>query len=458
MKSKLLFSTALVCVLSASALADEPYVRLNYARTFQDATVTDRADTVEAIAALDVASGNLFGFAIGTDLNFSESDWLQFSWEGEFAYRAANVDGAQITGNVPGGFIDGADLDDINTYSLLGNFWWRPTWFGNIRPYAGGGVGAAYLPAGGLSGDDIYALAYQYGGGVDYQFNNGVRAGIGFRRFEISANDRDTSDPLFTFETESELSENAVYASAAVPFAVFTGNARDSRSPEQQRSASLDKAQKEAAKVREKAEKKARKEEQRRAEVEAKARKKAEKEARKNAKRVAKAEPQEFEKKEKKSGLRRLNPFSGDKKPESAHVATETNDAPQLREPASAFDDIETASVVSPPPKPVAPTPAAAVVTQAPTPQTASKPVSAPPQGFYAQLGAYSTVAMARDMWRAKSGRQPEVFGGAKHVIHQTPPRKNGKTLYLLQVGPYKKSEAKAFCALSAGECIVVGG
>ncbi|MEL7487661.1 MAG: SPOR domain-containing protein [Pseudomonadota bacterium] len=446
MRSKLLLSSAIVCCISAPASADDPYVRLNYGRTFQDATITDRTDDIEAIATLDVASGNLFGFAIGTDLDFSESDWLQFSWEGEFAYRSANVNGAQISGAVPGGFIDGADLDDVTTYSLLGNIWWRPTWFGKIRPYAGGGAGAAYLPAGGLSGDDIYSLAYQFGGGVDYQFDNGVRAGIGFRHFEISANDRDTSDPLFTFETESELSENTLYASAAVPFAVFTGDSGGrARSTAATRATDLDKAQKEAAKVRAKAEAKARKDAERQAKAEAKAKKKALKQARKDAEKVEK----QTDKETSKTVLRRLNPFS--KKDDSEKTA-ESAPRPTLREEANAFDAIETASVTSSPAfaAPAAQPTLAAARVDAPLP----KPQAA--SGYFAQLGAYSTNSMARDMWRAKSGRQPEVFNGATHVIAKTTARKSGKSLYLLQVGPYDKGGAKAMCALAAGDCLVV--
>ncbi|MEL7491757.1 MAG: outer membrane beta-barrel protein [Pseudomonadota bacterium] len=453
MKLKLSFAIISVCAVALPAQADSPYVKLNYGRTFSDAQIIDRTDTIEAIADLDLAGGNRFGFAIGTDLPLSPR-WGQFEWEGEFAYRTTNIDGVTITGNVPGGFIDGADLDNVNTYSLLGNIWWRPALFGQIRPYAGGGVGASYLPAGGLSADDIYSLAYQYGAGVDYEFGNGIRAGVGYRHFEISATDRDTSDPLFTFETESSFSEDSIVANATIPFAVFGGDPlrRSGGQSSDKLASNQAKAERQALKAREEADKRARKQAEKQAEREAKARRKAEKLARKEAEEKAKSQKPGF--------LRRINPFGDD---ESASETAETKVA--LREGNDdAFDNITISSV-----RPLVPPSQKPARATAPSNASLSKPAPAQPAAaavqektygagqYYAQLGAYSSASFARDMWRSKSSRQPEVFNGANHIIGQTTRRSDNKTLYLLRVGPYDKSSAKAICALSAGECIVVG-
>lgn len=437
---------AVATVLPGLAAADEPYARLNVARSFADAEVTDTTDLAEATAALDLAGGALFGFAIGTDLN-GGSRWGAFAWEGEFAYRDNSIDEVAIAGDVPGGFIDGADLASIETFALMGNVWWRPALFGKVRPYIGGGVGAAYLPSGGLSADDIYSLAYQYGGGVDYQFANGVRAGLGYRHFEISANDRDDSDPLFVFETRSEFSEDALYASASVPFAVFRGltgadrGAASRRSPQQHAAFASDEER-----VREEAE--------RRAEIaarhERRARERAEKEARREAKRAEKAANGQSS--DKPGFLRRINPFArrgGSEPPPDADPGERGRDP---------FADIETATL-------------AASLASAPAPSVKPRAAASPMNislrsgegastavggGWFAQLGAYSSQGLARDMWRAKAARQPDVFAGAEHVVSRIAGEGGNSRLFALRVGPYDKAGAKALCALAAGDCVVV--
>ena len=419
MKSPLIAITFVACLSSGTALADYPYVKVNYARTFQSATVTDRTDTVEAIADIELSGGNLFGFAIGTDFELKDRPWAQFAWEGEFAYRGANISGVTLAGNVPGGFIDSANLEDVETFSLLGNVWWRPAWFGKIRPYIGGGLGAAYLPSGGLSADNIYAFAYQYGVGVDYEFENGLRAGIAYRHFEISATDRDDDDPLFVFETESELSEDALYASFTAPFSVFTGNGgrrAETTSPERAQA-------KQAAKA-EKAKKRAEKEK-------LKVEKRASKKAAKEEKRLAKAARKQAKREGKNATL----------------------DQPA----ASSFDAIETASLAPAPKAAPSPKPetvsAAAPTATAQTAQAAKAPIT-----YVAQLGAYSTETMARDMWSVKSQKQPNVFAGSKARIKKVRRSSDSKQLFLLQVGPFDRSRAKAICALAAGECLVARG
>lgn len=462
------------------AQADEPYVKFNYGRTFSDAQIIDRTDTVEAIADLDLSGGNLFGFAIGTDLNVSPK-WGQFAWEGEFGYRTTSINSVQLGGSVPGGFIDTADLDRVETFALMGNVWWRPELFGQIRPYVGGGVGAAYLPSGGLSADDIYSLAYQFGGGVDYEFENGVRAGIGYRYFEISANDRDTSDPLFTFETESTVSENTLYASATVPFAIFDRkfSGRSSGQPLRQRLLGGEKTPEEEF---EQARIDAKKKRERLAKAQEKEKKKSEKQARIAAKKRAKAEQEKLaahEPAEKKSLLRRLNPFSKDKPnaeiasneiPAKDVVVENTAPAVELRETAvDPFEKISTVSVAS---TAVAlrdePNGATTVgITNAShSPETNLKSETAAraealdnvlkSDEFFVQLGAYSSEGFAREMWAAKSTRQPEIFANSNYVVDQSVRRSDNKTLYLLRNGPYDKSSAKAVCALAVGGCFVV--
>lgn len=415
MKSSLFITTVLACSIATPAFADYPYVKLNYGRTFESATVTDRTDTVEAIADIDLAGGNLFGFAIGTDFELNESPWAEFSWEGEFAYRGANISSVQLTGDVPGGFIDGAALDDVETFSLLGNVWWRPAVFGKIRPYIGGGVGAAYLPAGGLSADNIYALAYQFGLGVDYEFDNGLRAGIGYRHFEISATDRDDDDPLFVFETDSELSEDALYASFTAPFSFFSGDTprrSTAKSPEaarEQQAKSVEKTRKQAEKAKLKADKRAQK-----------AAKKLEKKQAKAAKKQAKRDAK----------LARVSP---------------TTDTALAQPESKAFDAIPTATLKPPSPK------TDEVV-------KASLETESLKTKYVAQLGAFSSESMARDMWRVKAQRQPNVFSGSAARIKRIKRQSDDKTLYLLQVGPFEKSRAKAICALAAGDCLVSRG
>ena len=461
MKISIPCTIILTSLYTHTALADYPYVRLNYGRAFTNASVTDTTDTITATATLDVASGSALGFAIGTDLPLGPK-WGQFSWEGEFTYRSSGVNGATISGAVPGGFIDGADLDSIKTYSLLGNVWWRPALFGQIRPYAGGGAGAAYLPAGGLSGDDIYALAYQFGGGVDYEFENGIRAGIGLRHFKISANDRDTSDPIFEFDTRAEVSETSVLASASIPFAVFNG--RNGRTPSaaslstpSSANESIHKAQKEAEKLRIAAEKKARKQ------------------AARDAKKLEKAEKKKYKKqaksnapssKERSSFFAKLNPFSKKAKTRVQPVQLQTASRPSLSIPKRAVpapsvkpeaNTVSATTLASAPGKPnlrvTPPTNASATSTQA---LSTTAPTAQLRTGVhFAQLGTYASEQQAKNMWLAKSARQPELLANSMHSIKIVNAPNGSEKFYQLRVGPFDNKSAKAVCALVTGDCTV---
>ncbi|MEM9704499.1 MAG: outer membrane beta-barrel protein [Pseudomonadota bacterium] len=494
MKRALLLSVAFALAVPPGAGADELYIKLNYARTFQDATVTDTAGQLQAVAEVDIASGNLFGAAFGAALPLSPK-WGQFEWEAELAYRDAPTNGATISGAVPNAFIDGADLDSVTTTTLLGNIWWRPKIWGQIRPYIGAGAGGAYLPSGGLSQDDIYALAYQFGGGVDYEFRNGIRAGVGYRRLTINANDVDDDDPLFIFETDSDLNENALYATATLPFSAFGrggSSRRVARGP--QNLTPADKASETAIRT----EAARRRALQKQAKQEAKARKAREKEA----ERQARAAEKTRKKAEDKGLFAKLNPFSskpqirdGSEKdfksinvarvdarsatpatprrapsvaPRSAKPKAETYAAKAtpaatrtLRQPQNVQQKrstpIATASAGATMPTSVS----LRTVEQRPAvTRTASATPSAAKSNarYFAQLGAYSSESFAREMWTAKSGRQPAVFSNAKYVVRPYKSSGSGKMLYLLQIGPYDRVDAKAMCAMVNGECIVVGG
>ena len=115
--------------------------------------------------------------------------------------------------------------------------------------------------------------------------------------------------------------------------------------------------------------------------------------------------------------------------------------------------------VPQPPEKPVAQKPAAKPAAKKAQPaRRAAKPVQqAPKSAWYAQLGSYSTRALAESGQRQLQNAHRSLFAGRQFVILAAQ-LKNGTTAYRLRVGFGTSADANAFCrnAKSNGlECYV---
>ena len=69
---------------------------------------------------------------------------------------------------------------------------------------------------------------------------------------------------------------------------------------------------------------------------------------------------------------------------------------------------------------------------------------------YFAQMGAFSTLANAQRAWDRFSQDLPDDLPSAYAIAN--PVNRSGKTLYLLQAGPYSKSTSKRLCkAINSG-------
>jgi opacity protein-like surface antigen len=138
------------------------------------------------------------GFVVGGAWGVVHND---FVWEGELAYRTAELDELSF-----GPYTVPAD-GDISAISIMGNGWYNFPTTGNWGGYIGGGVGFAQaeFDAGGYSYDST-EFAWQLGAGINVKTDSGFAYGIGYRYFsipEIDESDADVSSHEILFEVSS---------------------------------------------------------------------------------------------------------------------------------------------------------------------------------------------------------------------------------------------------------------
>lgn len=131
-------------------------------------------------------AGGALGYAFG-------GETVEPRAELDFSYRTHDIDEFQLGGSSsdPGG--------DLSTISGLANVWVDVPVTERLKPYAGGGLGAAHVT---LDTDDVddgdTVFAWQLGAGVAYQFTPRVAATADYRWFN-------TEDPSFQDDGETEV-------------------------------------------------------------------------------------------------------------------------------------------------------------------------------------------------------------------------------------------------------------
>jgi opacity protein-like surface antigen len=143
-------------------------------------TVREEGDPDEAFD-IPLETGYLLGWTIGYD-NLFGGDTIQFRPEVELSFRQQDVDLDEAFDG------DLADLDNISmptdVLSLLANLWVDFDFGGGFTPYVGGGVGIGWadLPFE-FAHVESTDFVWQFGGGVNFDVNERVFAGIGYRYF-----------------------------------------------------------------------------------------------------------------------------------------------------------------------------------------------------------------------------------------------------------------------------------
>lgn len=132
-------------------------------------------------AELEFDTGFNLGAAVGYRSKYG------FRVEGEYSYRAADIDSICVSGLGCGALAAAGASGDVSAHSLMANFWWEPDLSGGrILPYAGGGVGVSFMSvdasATGTSGSsDATAFTYQLGAGVGYALTPDLVGFIDYR-------------------------------------------------------------------------------------------------------------------------------------------------------------------------------------------------------------------------------------------------------------------------------------
>lgn len=190
-KKNLMLAAAVICAVSAPALADELVVGNNYARLSGGIIMPEDID-VKAPAATGT-----FSFDNGWTVAGAFGTWVNdnLTVEGEVSYLTGDFDELSVLGvstTVDGGF---------SSTLLLANASYH---FGGknaaIDPYVGGGAGAAFsdieiksvggIPVNGdSSGTD---LAFQAGAGINMKLSDGFTLGAQYRYLYADTGDSDT--------------------------------------------------------------------------------------------------------------------------------------------------------------------------------------------------------------------------------------------------------------------------
>ena len=142
---------------------------------------------------------------VGTEPGFSISGAFgyrydkRFRGEVELAYRENDIDRLSITAFGLGA--SGSASGDISSFSGMVNGYWDISIDAPVKPYVGAGVGISEIDAeisigGTTAKSDDTVFAYQFMGGILYEFSPEVDFHLGYRYFA-------TADPEFS-TTESE--------------------------------------------------------------------------------------------------------------------------------------------------------------------------------------------------------------------------------------------------------------
>lgn len=204
MKKIIVILVSCFCLVTTTAFAG-PYFSASVGAFMPiDSDVTDPTFASEGISSLEISydKGYAIFLALGQDL-----DTVRV--EGEFSYKAADMDKGSVTltnGASGSGSIDG----DISSMSLMANVW-KDIKVGGVTPYIGLGVGFAKVEAEieGESDSDT-VLAYQLGLGIGVPIAENLNFDISYRYFA-------TSDPDFD-GTEIDFSSNNIMAGLRVNF------------------------------------------------------------------------------------------------------------------------------------------------------------------------------------------------------------------------------------------------
>jgi len=168
-KKLMAVSFAAVTVFAASAhAAGNGYLAVGIGASMPlEADVDDGTTSSE----VDMDTGHLFSLAIGAEVQKG------FRLEGEYAYRAADVDetGVNADVSVHAGMLNG--IFDIATSS-------------GMSPYIGAGIGAANMNwDGNMSDDNETVFAYQLMAGLNFEMNPETTLRLGYRYFDPSVAD-----------------------------------------------------------------------------------------------------------------------------------------------------------------------------------------------------------------------------------------------------------------------------
>lgn len=163
-KSKLVAATG---AAAASMIASPAAAEGMYFGGFVGAASVEDVDL--GFGDLEVDTAFIFGAVVGNNL----SDNVRI--EGELSYLTGDAD--------CDGKCAGINFD-VSTLSVLGNVWVDlADSSSSLRPYIGGGIGAAQINVdSSLGDDDAWGFAYQVGGGV--RVGNGFDIGYRYRGVE----------------------------------------------------------------------------------------------------------------------------------------------------------------------------------------------------------------------------------------------------------------------------------
>lgn len=135
--------------------------------------------------SIPLNTGYLLGWTLGYD-NLFGGDVIQFRPEVELSFRQQDVDLEEVFG---GEFDPGeADAFSVPTdvLSLLGNLWVDFKLGSGFTPYVGGGVGIGWADLPIFEGPvhiESTDFVWQFGGGVNFDVNERVFVGVGYRYF-----------------------------------------------------------------------------------------------------------------------------------------------------------------------------------------------------------------------------------------------------------------------------------
>lgn len=154
--------------------------------------------------------GYLLGWTLGYD-NLFGGDMIQFRPEVELSFRQQDVDFDELE----------EDVDNLSmptdVLSLMGNVWVDFDLGGGLTPYLGGGAGIGWadLPLFFLH-TETTDFVWQFGGGVNFDVNERVFVGVGYRYFGGDFEEDVDLEGPFTIEYEYRTHE--VLANLGVRF------------------------------------------------------------------------------------------------------------------------------------------------------------------------------------------------------------------------------------------------